>query len=74
MLKETVDGMQPIQKDAVMVLVTNPVDTLTLIAQNISGLPRNQVFGSGTYLDTCRLTVYLSDLFNVSYYHFAWSY
>ncbi|KAI7848329.1 lactate dehydrogenase/glycoside hydrolase [Circinella umbellata] len=66
MLKETIDGMQPIQKGSVMVLVTNPVDTLTLIAQNISGLPCNQVFGSGTYLDTCRLTVYLSDLFNIS--------
>ncbi|KAI9251747.1 lactate dehydrogenase/glycoside hydrolase [Phascolomyces articulosus] len=65
-LKEIIGGMQPIRKDAVIMLVTNPVDTLTLIAQNLSGLPRSQVFGSGTFLDTSRLTVYLSDLFDIS--------
>ncbi|MRG61251.1 L-lactate dehydrogenase [Agromyces sp. CFH 90414] len=40
---------------AVFVLVTNPVDVLTLAAQRISGLPPERVFGSGTVLDTSRL-------------------
>ncbi|KAI9494251.1 lactate dehydrogenase B [Zychaea mexicana] len=65
-LKEVIGGMQPIRRDAIMMLVSNPVDVLTSIAQNLSGLPRKQVFGSGTFLDTSRLTVYLSDLLNVS--------
>ncbi|KRE21125.1 L-lactate dehydrogenase [Agromyces sp. Soil535] len=41
--------------DAVYVLVTNPVDVVTVAAQRISGLPAHRVFGSGTVLDTSRL-------------------
>lgn len=41
--------------DAIYVLVTNPVDVLTWAAQQITGLPANRVFGSGTLLDTSRL-------------------
>jgi L-lactate dehydrogenase len=40
---------------AVYVLVTNPVDVLTVAAQHITGLPANRIFGSGTVLDTSRL-------------------
>ena len=36
-------------------LITNPVDIATHVAQKISGLPANQVFGSGTNLDSARL-------------------
>ena len=41
--------------DATYVLVTNPCDVLTVVAQRISGLPSNRVFSSGTVLDTSRL-------------------
>lgn len=41
--------------DAVYVLVTNPCDVLTVAAQQISGLPPQRVFASGTVLDTSRL-------------------
>ncbi|WP_353816030.1 L-lactate dehydrogenase [Agromyces sp. SYSU T00266] len=41
--------------DAIYVLVTNPVDVLTVAAQRISGLPPERVIGSGTVLDTSRL-------------------
>ena len=64
-MKGVIGGMKPIREDAVILVVSNPVDTLTLIAQNLAGLPRQQVFGSGTFLDTSRLTVFLSDLLNV---------
>lgn len=49
------DSLKPIRKDAIIIMVTNPVDQLTLYAQEIAGLPRNQIFGSGTILDTQRL-------------------
>ncbi|MUN07082.1 L-lactate dehydrogenase [Agromyces luteolus] len=41
--------------DAIYVLVTNPVDVLTVAARQISGLPAERVIGSGTVLDTSRL-------------------
>ncbi len=41
--------------NAVHVMVTNPVDVVTYAALKISGLPPNQLFGSGTVLDSSRL-------------------
>jgi L-lactate dehydrogenase len=39
---------------AVLLMVTNPVDVITYVAQKLSGLPRQRVFGSGTVLDSSR--------------------
>ena len=41
--------------DATYVLVTNPCDVLTVVAQKVSGLPTSRVFSTGTMLDTSRL-------------------
>lgn len=40
--------------DAILLMVTNPVDVMTYIALKLSGLPANRVFGSGTVLDSSR--------------------
>lgn len=42
-------------REAVLLVVSNPVDILTYAAQKLSGLPSRQVLGSGTVLDTARL-------------------
>ena len=39
----------------ILIIVSNPVDVLTLAALRMSGFPENRVFGSGTVLDTARL-------------------
>lgn len=65
-LRNVIGSMQPIQSDAVILIVANPVDILTHIAYKLSGLPRNQVIGSGTYLDTTRLCVHLGEIFDVN--------
>ncbi|MBC8532276.1 L-lactate dehydrogenase [Gehongia tenuis] len=41
--------------DAVLLVVTNPVDVLTDVTMEVSGLPFGRVLGSGTVLDTSRL-------------------
>lgn len=41
--------------NAVLVLVTNPCDVLTVVAQKVSGLPMGRVLSTGTLLDTSRL-------------------
>ncbi|MBS5645435.1 MAG: L-lactate dehydrogenase [Clostridiales bacterium] len=41
--------------EGILLVVTNPVDILTYATLQISGLPRAQVIGSGTVLDTARL-------------------
>jgi L-lactate dehydrogenase len=40
---------------AIYVIVTNPCDVLTVIAQQETGLPPERIFASGTVLDTSRL-------------------
>ena len=41
--------------DAIFVIVTNPCDVLTVLAQESTGLPPERIFASGTVLDTSRL-------------------
>lgn len=45
---------------AVIVVVSNPVDVLTYVALRRSGLPRNRIIGSGTVLDSARFRYLLS--------------
>lgn len=60
------ENMQPIKKSAIIIVVANPVDILTLHVHKTAGLPSNQVFGSGTLLDTIRLKEILSELLSVA--------
>ena len=41
--------------DAILLIVSNPVDILTYVSLKLSGLPASRVIGSGTVLDTARL-------------------
>lgn len=51
--------------NGVLLIVSNPVDILTTVAQKLSGLPENKVIGSGTVLDTARLKYELGKHLNV---------
>ena len=46
--------------DVILLTVTNPVDILTYATYKLSGLPKNQILGSGTVLDTSRLKYMIS--------------
>lgn len=52
--------------DGVIIVASNPVDLMTYVVAKVSGLPTNQVIGSGTVLDTARLRYILSDYLKVS--------
>lgn len=52
--------------NAVYVLVTNPCDVLTVVAQEVSGLPVGRVLSTGTLLDTSRLRWAISQWAGVS--------
>ncbi len=52
--------------DALILVVTNPVDVITFVAQEVSGLPAARVLGSGTVLDTARLRLLLADRLHVA--------
>ena len=52
--------------NAIYIIVSNPVDILTYTFHRFSGLPENQIIGSGTILDTARLRARLSEYYNIS--------
>lgn len=52
--------------DAIYVIVTNPCDVLTVLAQEDTGLPPERIFASGTVLDTSRLRWKLAERAGVS--------
>lgn len=52
--------------DAMLLIVTNPVDVLTYAALKISGLDPSRVIGSGTVLDTSRLRFLLAERCDVA--------
>lgn len=55
--------------NALYVLVTNPCDVLTVVAQKVSGLPTTRVFSTGTMLDTSRLRFAIGRVARISTAH-----
>lgn len=53
-IESVVPAVAAANPDGLIVIATNPVDVLTQIAQDVSGLPPERVIGSGTILDTAR--------------------
>jgi L-lactate dehydrogenase len=47
--------------DAILLVVTNPVDVLTYLTLQLSGHPNNKVIGSGTVLDSARFRFLLAE-------------
>lgn len=51
--------------DGIFLIVSNPVDIMTYMAYKLSGLPKNQVIGSGTNLDSARLCCELAKMYDL---------
>ncbi|MDJ1371432.1 L-lactate dehydrogenase [Gulosibacter molinativorax] len=66
MLRSLMPQLMEHAPNAIYILVTNPCDVLTVAAQQISGLPAQRVFSSGTVLDTSRLRWLLAKRVGVS--------
>ena len=51
--------------DGIFLIVSNPVDIMTYMVYKLSGLPKNQVIGSGTNLDSARLCCELAKMYDL---------
>jgi L-lactate dehydrogenase len=60
MCRKLIPQLVELSPDAVLLMVTNPVDVLTYAALRFSGLPTARVVGSGTVLDSSRLRILLA--------------
>lgn len=53
-------------EDAIIIVAANPVDILTYLSWQMTGLPSHQVIGSGTILDTARFRFMLGQHFKIN--------
>lgn len=53
-------------KKVKIVIVTNPLDVMVMLAQKLSKLPANRVIGTGTMLDSARFKIILSRQMGIS--------
>src|SRR5215470_14962448 len=51
--------------EAVLIVVSNPLDEMTALAANVSGFPRHRVMGQAGMLDTARFTYFVADRLGV---------
>ena len=65
-LKDVASQVTKYAPNSIYIIVSNPVDVLTYVFHKISGIPENQIIGSGTILDTSRLQSTLAKRFCIS--------
>ena len=65
-LKEITPQIAAAAPNAKYIIVSNPVDIMTYVFTKISGIPENQIIGSGTILDTARLRCGIAEHFNIA--------
>ena len=65
-VKDVVTNILKYSPDAILLIVSNPMDTMTTLAQKVSGLPTNRVFGMGGALDSARFRGYLAKALGAS--------
>jgi len=63
--KDIIPAISKYAGNAILLVVTNPVDILTYVTLKLSGFPSNRVIGSGTVLDTARLKYMISEFYKV---------
>lgn len=65
-VKQVTESVLKYSPDAIIVCVSNPMDTMTYLIHKISGLPKNRIIGMGGALDSSRFKYYLSQALNAN--------
>ena len=59
-VKKVSENILKYSPDSIIVVVSNPMDTMTFLALKATGLPKNRIIGMGGALDSSRFKTYLS--------------
>ena len=60
LLRDIIPKVAAASPDAILIVVTNPVDVMTYLALKLSGFDRSRVLGTGTLIDTARFRTLLA--------------
>ncbi|WP_376793227.1 malate dehydrogenase [Thermoflexus sp.] len=59
-IRDVINKAVPLSPNAIYIVVTNPLDTMTYLAYKLSGLPRERVIGQAGILDTARMRTFIA--------------
>jgi malate dehydrogenase len=58
--RDCISKSAPLSPNAVIIMVNNPLDTMTYLAKQVSGFPKNRVVGQAGVLDTARYRTFIA--------------
>ena len=65
-MRDVVSRVVPGSPDAILIVVSNPLDEMTFLAADASGFPRERVMGMAGVLDSARLRAFIAEELSVS--------
>ena len=65
-MKDVCAGVKQYSPNAVVIVVSNPLDAMAYVAMKELGFPRNRVIGMAGVLDGARMRTFISEALNVS--------
>ncbi|MBK8660357.1 MAG: malate dehydrogenase [Ignavibacteriales bacterium] len=65
-VRSVTEQVVPVSPDAVIVVVSNPLDVMTWVSMKTSGFPKNRVVGMAGVLDSARFRLFIAKELNVS--------
>jgi len=65
-VREVVEKVTPGSPNAIIIVVTNPLDEMTYLASQVSGFPKERVVGMAGVLDSARLRYFIAEELGVS--------
>ena len=60
-MRDVIANVVPGSPDAIVIVVSNPLDEMTFLAADASGFPRDRVFGMAGVLDSARLRFFIAE-------------
>ncbi len=65
-MRDVIQRIAPSSPDAIIIVVTNPLDEMTFLAAEASGFPKQRVMGMAGVLDSARLRFFIAEELGVS--------
>ena len=65
-IRDVVEKVVPASPNAIIIMVTNPLDEMTFLAADVSGFPKERVIGMAGVLDSARLRAFIAEELGVS--------
>jgi malate dehydrogenase len=65
-MRDVIGSIAPSSPDAIIIVVTNPLDEMTFLAADASGFPKERVMGMAGVLDSARLRYFIAEELGVS--------